>query len=1060
MKSAGLALMRFGSSDATGKSEKVRAIRDDRAPFRLAATSAKHRANFRSLFGLALAVAVVATRAADRPITNAAPDALKSKNTYSEAYGKTKNAVTLDPAKELPHYPAVEPKSAPGTWKVKAGFRLELAAHEPQVRDPIAICFDERGRMFVCEMIDYSEMRDASPHLGRVSVLEDGDGDGVYETSNVFADDLPWPTGLIWARGGLYVAATPDIWRFEDRDGDGRAEVREKAFTGFGTGLFRLNVQGMLNSLQWGQDNRVHVLAGGGNRGIISSPKRPDLPGRELGGRDFWFDPATHDFGFEGGGAQFGMSFDDFGRKFGCSNSDHLQYWVYDGDLSGLPSARQSIAVDGGAAEVYRISPDEPWRIVRTRWRISGTVPGMVEGGGRVSGYFTGATGTTIYRGDAYGPDFVNNSFTGDAGGQLVHRKIIRPARDGVNLEGERPADERGVEFAASSDTWVRVVNFANAPDGCLYVCDMYREIIEHPWSIPEEIKQHLDLNQGNDRGRIWRILPERGAPRKGQRVTLDRADTKELVRSLAHPNGWHRDTAQRLLHERQDPGAVPLLESLVRGTGEPVAKLHALGLLASAGKLASSGLTVALADADAHVRERALLLAAARKDGIETGSALEGGLLKLVDDPDARVRFQLALTLAAVLSRQDSGALETAFVRLARQNCEHPWIGPALLQAPSKIVAGRLFAAFAADRGRAALATNFMARLIEIRAAVGSPADRAALIEFITRAELRPAWLRALGEGLRRAGVGVAEADTGRRLDAVLAQAVRRAVDLNASADLRRSALEIVSFASFDQARPAWEACLGREQPITLQTAAMKGLLQQVSNEATQLALERWNDCGNPAREALLDALLQRTDRARALLGAIEQGKIAMSALSAARVQALTQHKDGSVATQARKVLAAVIPPSRAEATVRFRDAAAMRGDAARGKVHFTARCAPCHRAAGAGVMVGPDLVTVKGRGREALLASILEPSKEVAAQYIVYELTTKDGDSYAGFIAEDNATSVTLKMAGGVTQTIPRARVLGTTSAGQSLMPEGLEAGLSVQDLADLLTFIEELK
>ena len=94
-----------------------------------------------------------------------------------------------------------------------------------------------------------------------------------------------------------------------------------------------------------------------------------------------------------------------------------------------MPPARQSIAVDGGAAEVFRISPDEPWRIIRTRWRIAGVVKGAVEGGGRVSGYFTGATGTTVYRGDAYGPDFVNNTFTGDAGGQLVHRKIIRPAK-------------------------------------------------------------------------------------------------------------------------------------------------------------------------------------------------------------------------------------------------------------------------------------------------------------------------------------------------------------------------------------------------------------------------------------------------------------------------------------------------------------------------------------------------------------------------------------------------------------------------------------------------------
>jgi putative membrane-bound dehydrogenase-like protein len=343
----------------------------------------------KSLFFAAALIAAAIVSAADNP---------RSKATYAQIYGETKSPVAVDPAKDLPRYPAVEPGAAPGTWKVKPGFKLELAAHEPIVRDPIAITFDENGRMFVCEMIDYSEERDRTPHLGRISLLEDKDADGFYETSTVFADDLAWPTGLIWANGGLFVGATPDIWRFEDRDGDGKAEVREKVFTGFGLGLQRLNVQALLNSFQWGQDNRVHVQSSSGNRGKIKSLKRPDLPEAELATRDFWFDPRTYEFGFEAGGAQYGMSFDDYGRKFGCSNSDHLQFWVYDDRYAGrnpyftLPSARQSIAADGGAAEVFRISPDEPWRIIRTRWRIGGVVKGVVEGGGRVSGYFTGAT--------------------------------------------------------------------------------------------------------------------------------------------------------------------------------------------------------------------------------------------------------------------------------------------------------------------------------------------------------------------------------------------------------------------------------------------------------------------------------------------------------------------------------------------------------------------------------------------------------------------------------------------------------------------------------------------
>ena len=363
---------------------------------------------------------------------------------------ETKGAVALDPVNELPRYPAVAPVDAVSTWRIKTGFKLELAAHEPQLCSPVAVAFDERGRMFVCEMIDYSERRDVTPHLGRVSMLEDKDGYGVYETSTVFADNLPWPTGLICANGGLYVIAVPDILFFKDTHGIGIADVREIVYTGFGTNTKKLNVQGLANCPQWGQDNRIHLQCGPSGGGKVTCLKRPDLAAIDVSGHDFWFDPRTYDFGREAGGAQFGMSFDNFGRKFACSNSDHLQYFVYDERYAGrnpyfrMPSARQSVAADGGAAEVYRISPDEPWRIVRTRWRVAGVVNGMVEGGGRVSGYFTGATGTTVYRGDAYGPDFLNNTFTGDAGGQLVHRKKI--VADGVSVIGKRPDDEQDFE--------------------------------------------------------------------------------------------------------------------------------------------------------------------------------------------------------------------------------------------------------------------------------------------------------------------------------------------------------------------------------------------------------------------------------------------------------------------------------------------------------------------------------------------------------------------------------------------------------------------------------------
>jgi putative membrane-bound dehydrogenase-like protein len=1043
-----------------------------------------------------------------------AADNIQTKTTYAKAYGESKGNPTVDPAKDLPRYPAVEPKDAAATWKVKKGFKMELAAHEPQVRSPIAISFDERGRMFVCEMIDYSEMRDVTPHLGRISMLEDKDGDGFYETSTVFADNLAWPTGLICANGGVYVIATPEVIFFKDTKGAGKADVRETVFTGFGTGLKILNVQGLANCPQWGQDNRIHIQAGGGNRGVVTCVKRPDLKGVELGGRDFWFDPRTYEFGLEAGGAQFGMSFDNYGRKFACSNSDHLQFFVYDDRYASrnpyftMPPSRQSIAADGGAAEVFRISPDEPWRIVRTRWRVAGVVKGMVEGGGRVSGYFTGATGTTIYRGDAYGDDFVNNSFTGDAGGQLVHRKKIYP--DGVSLIGKRPDDEQHFEFAASNDTWVRVVNFANAPDGCLYVCDMYREVIEHPWSIPDEIKKHLDLNSGNDRGRIWRIAPDSGPPsplggdRATQRaasaiwkrrasVDLGKASTAELVDTLSHPNGWHRDTASRLLYEKQDEAAVPLLEKVVSESSNPLAKIHALTVLDGLSSVTSAGLLHALGDKNEHVRERGLALIDHVAVHGEIADSLWLQVEKLSADPSPRVRFQLALSAGLLQGREppDSNLVqrgikshdlrEDYILSLLKQvlgDGADRWVNAAVLSGPPDracpILENECLLKSMGSHRRPGPVTEDLVRIIAAR----NERDEVNRLLFMLTdgsGNSRPSWFVALAEGLKRAGTTIAKVDTEHKLAAVFTKAASTAQDPKADESKRLEAISLVALDTPKTAVPVLRACLEKSQPQVVQTASVSALGHFSGKEVTEAFIEHLPHLTGKARAAAIDELLKRPERALALLQKVEgtssplprddkardapSALLKASELGASQVQALLNHKDKAVAALADKVLADLKPPTRESVIAKFQPALTTKGDAARGQIVFTQRCMACHKAGTQGLQVGPDLVTVKTKGREGIFTAILDPNKEVAPQYIAYTVNTKDGQTLAGIVTNDSANSMTLKMMGGAELNILRSNIKGSSSSGGSLMPEGIESGMSIQDMADLLEFIEGL-
>jgi putative membrane-bound dehydrogenase-like protein len=198
------------------------------------------------------------------------------------------------------------------------------------------------------------------------------------------------------------------------------------------------------------------------------------------------------------------------------------------------PRPRLSIAADGPQAEVYRVSPVEQWRVIRTQWRMSGKSKGAVEGGGRASGYFTGSTGVTLYRGDAWPQTMRNMVIVDDVGSNLVHRKVLEP--DGVAFVGKRIDENK--EFVASKDIWWRPVQHINTPDGCMAIIDMCRETIEHPASLPPEIKKYLDLTSGRDMGRIWRMTPP--GYKQPKIPDLGKMPTEELVKLLDHPNAWH----------------------------------------------------------------------------------------------------------------------------------------------------------------------------------------------------------------------------------------------------------------------------------------------------------------------------------------------------------------------------------------------------------------------------------------------------------------------------------------------------------------------------------------
>lgn len=820
------------------------------------------------------------------------------------AIAQEADSADRDYSSELERIAPLSPAAALDSFEVHPDFEMQLVAAEPLVHDPIAMAFDEFGRMYVVEMRGYSEQRDEN--IGAVRLLEDIDGDGVMDTSAVFFDGLAWPTAVACYDGGVFIGVAPNILYAKDEDGDGRADRVERVFTGFGLD----NVQGLLNSFQWGLDNRIHgATSGSGAR--VARVDEPDAEPLVLRGRDFSFDPRTLDIRAESGGGQHGLSFDDFGRKFVCHNSDHAQMLMYEDRLVARnpyfapTSARISIAVDGKQADVFRISPIEPWRVVRTRLRVQGIVPGPVEGGGTPAGYFTSATGITVYRGDAWPAAYRGQLILGDVGSNLIHRKTLRAK--GLELEADRARP--GVEFVASRDIWFRPVQFANAPDGTLYAADMYREVIEHPDSLPPVIKKHLDLTSGNDRGRIWRIAPK--GFESGAVDRLADLDSVALVPYLSHRNAWQRETAARLLWERRDVSAADSLQALAKEADWGIARIQALFTLDGLGELDEETLLAAINDDAPWVRARAVKLAG---PFVEDSPEVTEGLVRLAYDADARVRYEAAFAAAALL-------VERRIVTLAgvlKQYGGDKWMRVATLSGLAE-GSGEVFLRLIRDE--AFLAEGFADDVLSDLASVSVRADSTRTVE--------------------------------------------RCVE----------------------------------------------------------AIENLPDNSSALRDALAEVFLD------------------------ADAEKMTQQ--GPVVPQ--------VSAEKEEVLTRLRPALEQDGMAQFGQMVFQERCASCHSFDDSKAGLAPDLRSTMQRGRESVLANVIDPNAEVYPGFVAYAVNLKDGNVLTGVLLEESANAITIGTVDGTRQTVLRVDVEEIWSQGVSLMPEGLFDDLTVEDVADLLAYIE---
>ncbi|MCH7988669.1 MAG: hypothetical protein IID46_05885, partial [Planctomycetes bacterium] len=566
---------------------------------------------------------------------------------------------------------AAEPKEQPASFhspisalesmahfQLHPDLRIELVAAEPDVVDPVAIRFDERGRMWVVEMIDYPNgPKPGQPPLSRIKILEDTNNDGRYETSHIFADQLLFVTGLQPWKGGVIVTMAGKVAYMKDTNGDGSTDINQTWFTGFA----ERNSQLRANHPTFGLDNQIYIANGLRGGDVIARREEwsQNAKAISISGMDFRFDPITGKYETVSGNGQFGLTFDDFGNRFVCSNRNPCKHIVLEDRYIkrnphlAVRSVFHDVSAAGADSRIFPIS----------RFWTTSTLH---------EGQFTAACGVTIYRGDALPEEFQGNSFTCDPTGNLVHRDVLSP--QGATFTS-RPG-RKGVEFLATKDEWFRPVNLANGPDGALYVVDMYRAVIEHPQWVPDELKNRPDERYGDDKGRIYRIVPatkKTGSSTAVGHTKLSGLSTKDLVKLLKHPNSWQRETAARLIFERQDTSVGKQLERLVRNGNTPQARVHALWALEGLGILTVELLTEALSDSHPRVLEQAVRLA---ERYLKKDRSLRDTLSDLAEHADARVRFQVALSLgeSSEAGEKERRSIVDTIAAIAFRSADDPW--------------------------------------------------------------------------------------------------------------------------------------------------------------------------------------------------------------------------------------------------------------------------------------------------------------------------------------------------------------------------------------------------
>jgi putative membrane-bound dehydrogenase-like protein len=982
------------------------------------------------------------------------------------------------PAASLP----LSPEEAQKRFVVPEGFEVRLFATEPDVINPVAMTWDERGRLWVLELYEYplGAPPGAKPR-DRIKILEDTDNDGRADKVTVFADGLNLATGLALGNGGVYVGQAPDFLFLQDTNHDDKADTRTVLLTGFGLD----DRHELLNGFTWGPDGWLYMTHGVFTHSRVKIPEA-SAPGVEVTAAVARYQPYTKKFEVfaDGTSNPWGVDFDRYGNAFvSACVIDHLFHMAPGG-----------IYVRQGG------TPANPYAYE--------LLPSIVDH----KHYMAAYCGICIYQGDQFPEEYRGHVFIGN-----IHQNAINHDRLIPNGSSFKAVAEK--DFLTTSDGWFRPISEQVGPDGALWIGDWYDKYpcYQNAQADPEGVDR--------ERGRIWRVVHtgknsgKKMPSRPDAKMDFAKASSDELIKLLEHPNEWQRRMAQRILGERIFSEPNPALgydwtsvkaniSKLITGGKTLESRLAALWTLRGAQTFYDEVTSTkdaamrawmtrfwseALGDAkssgsnDAAMDEMApRLLAVLEKTSsdpdpsvrLATATAVRGLVSgSLTVDTESRCHYQIGGILAALIksSADAKDPLLPFMIWMAGEPtfAKNPqggltWLAEngAATMPLSGILSRKAMHRICdmQDPSKLDLAVDFLSQIAEKNAGL----VLAAIDGLIDGQKAKPLLPEVDTKQLFAKLTAIPDAKVQNRArelgtlwgNAASIQGTIAAVnDTSLSVDERARAIEAVKALKNEASSDALLRLINRNNPDSLVIAAIRALGQIGGDRVADDLLGSWNKFSPQIRGAVADVLVSRHRWAIALLSALESKTISRQELPLTAIRRLGESKDDFIRQRATQVIGRIRPADADKQKIieQKKQMILSSGPADLRAGHEIAKktCFVCHKFYGEGADVGPDLTGVGRSSLDALLANVIDPNQVVGKGYENVQIETKDGRSLSGRLVEETDSEIKLLSAGPKEDVIAKSDIASRRVSELSVMPEGLEQ-MPDADFRNLISYI----